>query len=118
MWHFEQQFGRDIFIEINAVHNWLATWLEPWLLERWLRRPDVRESLQAAAKTERMRPLRVPAEAPLATDQNILPTARRRHAIQAATEWLRKTAAEMLPKGERLTKDQAADLAFQKFGLA
>src|SRR3954463_34321 len=69
MWHFEQQFGRDIFIEINAVHNWLATWLEPWLLERWLRRPDVRESLQAAAKIERMRPLRVPAEAPLATAQ-------------------------------------------------
>jgi len=112
---FVGHYAAHAWIEIDRAHGWLASWLTYWYFQEWLSVPRVQNALMAhkpapvgpnagqaaSATSAQTRP-------PTLTTGNDL--------VDAAASWLADTAAEMVRQGKRLKKEQALELARQKFG--
>jgi hypothetical protein len=109
---FVEHYAAHAWIEIDLAHGWLASWLNPWVFQEWRSLPRVWDTLAARA------PARVGPEP--GRQAQPLPSAQPSRPVtndeDDAVGWFRQTAADMVRRGERLTKDQAFALAVEKFG--
>ena len=110
---FFTRYGYYVWVEIDQVHDWLATWLDQILFEHWVRCPVIAAAISAASHAKPRQPARAWPTTSISEPPSPPPT-EAGTLVEEVARWLADRAA----RGEKLTKDAAFTLARQEFGPA